>query len=252
MQLLRSHVDNRRRTMEWDMGSAELQQYADSFEKEVCFIFAVGPSIKQLKYKHMEDCFFGLIFTIGINTFAYSVGQFISKQEYNISPSWFPSLAFTLDSCKQPTKRNIESSFSRLQSRGSRSLISLQSNLENYNWCCPCFAMRPEDGQGLLRFGLTSSGQSDFPYSRSTIVGLHLAVLLGFKNIVLLGLDHGGDYEREEEASMAGKAYEHIAYYAISRGQRIWNASTCSAWNSSHIDLINFDDAINFNFAKAG
>jgi len=130
-----------------------------------------------------------------------------------------PDLSMAVDGQVSPLSRDRFERMARAtRTRGGRVLLGLDGYDLPHDWCAPTYCMAP---LWDLDFGLSTSGQRRHYYSRTALAAVHLLAMLGFRNICLVGCDHGADYKATEPAR-AAHAYGAMASWMESAGARLW------------------------------
>jgi len=220
-----------RRTLEmaWVRhGVPELREYAARWPRGQAFVLGTGPSLQNVTAKQWMEI--SRFFTIGINFFP------VIKAERGITalPSLpVPSLAFFLDRIDMATDKaaGLVESFKTQLQMGGKVLVGFDAIRLPYTWTCPTFGMAPT---GDLEFGLTTTAQYSIFFSRSAIAMAYLLLCLGFKNVCLLGCDHGELYKHGEPAK-AAHAYGCLAAFAAQRNQAIWQCGARAGFDAEGI-----------------
>lgn len=236
-----------------------LKTYAHQWPTAVCFILATGPSkdwVGPRVWTEMARRWF----TIGVNDFA-------GWAQSSLGIDGLPPLPRLLMRIDQPQvgpegrAAFLEKSqhHIKLIDSGGKILVGVGADPWPHTWVTPTFGMRPLPN---AQFGLTSTGQDEVFFSRTTVCALHLAALLGFRNICLVGLDHGEGYgnkaydEKEfrlttqRERDEAGLAYGALAEWmrGLQHKPAVWQCGTDAAWEADGVRRLDLSKAVKSRF----
>lgn len=239
-----SQLTNWCNAMTWlRTGIAELKEYAGKFPKVQAFVIGMGPSLDDVSTMEWS-AISRRWFTVGANFLP------VRQKEMGLP---YPSLVMAVDDMNRARDdaalaktETLVDAIKEMHSCGCRALMSFSARTLPYNWTCPMFACPPMDNGDFV---LTTTGQMKYRFSRTTIAAIHVLALLGFRNICLLGVDHGGDYGNKRLVISTGKldnsaerkhatfAYGSMAEWMGKRKplSRLWQCGSRAAWKAENV-----------------
>jgi hypothetical protein len=211
------------RWMKWTRtGARDLLNYASRWRGlRRAWVLGTGPSLKEVPpeawAKIRRD------FTIGVNRFP------LRAEAMGLEPALaapLPSLCFRVDPMK-PCEEDAALNAAYKRQRGKR-LVGWKACEFKHDWCVPVRCKSPLID---LEFGLTLTVSIDSAWNRGVIAAAHLAAQIGFREIVLLGCDHGPDYY-PNEPFFAQEHWGLMRDFLAPKGFRLLQAGRCAAFNS--------------------
>ena len=209
-------MQNRMSDLRWQRyDSKHVTKYAKSFSLEYAFIFGTGPSISCVE--HTEWAALSRFFTIGVNDFLP-----IAKRELpgvNVPALYFISDPRVMDDLR------MNSWVAAMRDYEGKTLVSYTACRFPHDWEAPVFGVPSKD----IEFGLAITPSAKTKFNRSVVPMIHLCALIGFKNICLLGVDHGKDYYANDTEDACNAFLDFQKDFLAPRKIKLWNSGEKSA-----------------------
>ena len=195
--------------------SKQVAEYAASFSKEYAFVFGTGPSIGCVS--GTEWAALSRFFTVGVN-------DFLPLMQQELPDLAIPSLYFIADRRKM-NNRIMDKWVEAIKKFKGKTLVSYTACRFPHDWQAPVFGLPSDDIE--LGLAITPSGTTIF--NRSVVPMIHLCALLGFKNICLVGVDHGKDYHCDDAERACNAFLDFQKDFLAPRKIKLWNCGEKSA-----------------------
>jgi hypothetical protein len=213
--------------LNWPSACKELRAWAERHPPLCAFVIGTGPSfvaIRPEQWLAMERWL-----TIGVN---YAEAQIHARAPEARAPTM---TVFTDRACTQQGRLpELVESMKRTMARGGKVLVGTHAAADlPHTWAAPIIPGPPAK---LLEFGLTTTAQKMIRFPRTAVAAAHLALLLGFRNVCLVGVDHGADYGAKGECEGAAVAWGNLAAWSARCGLgRLWQCGAQAGFDAPGI-----------------